>query len=402
MSSAIRDDNAASRRATRRGHLCRVSAFCGAAILTSFVSCSSDSLPGGGDDGDSGHGGSETSAGAANRSGSAGQSGSRPGGTAGIGDAGSGAVGDAGDCAAGNGALGGASGSGGGGVSGSGGGASGTGGGGVSGTGGGGVSGTGGGGASGTSGGGASGSGGGASGIGGSGIGGGGASGTGGGGASGIGGGGASGTGGGGASGTGGAQQGSFTLSKTSLQVPTCTVPLIVTITNTSSIPLTWHVSGDVSKLVITPLGSTIPGGGSRDVSFLPIQGASTPPYLIYIDADIAPSQTIGFDGYPNGTTVVPPADIDFGNVPLQPLFGGSPPMVHIAIPGVTHGILSGATVSGDAAFSLSGVAPIIDWTLTFRPQTLGPHEATVTFINFSGTVCPPNSFKVRGTGVSP
>jgi hypothetical protein len=180
------------------------------------------------------------------------------------------------------------------------------------------------------------------------------------------------------------------------------------TITNTSGIPLTWHVSGVLTALTVTPPGSTIPAAGSLDVSFVPNQGTHQLPSMLSIDADSAPSQTIQIFQNVNEASVVPPPDIDFGNVPVHG--AGSGPTVFIPIPSITFGLIDGLAFnggSGEPTFEKSGVAPGpqtggFGWTLQFNPPAFGPQETTLTFIKFSGTVCQPNSFKAHGVGVSP
>jgi hypothetical protein len=50
------------------------------------------------------------------------------------------------------------------------------------------------------------------------------------------------------------------------------------------------------------------------------------------------------------------------------------------------------------------GVAPGsgTGWRLFFQPKTTGAQEATLQFTNFAMNVCPPNTIKARGVGVSP
>ena len=126
---------------------------------------------------------------------------------------------------------------------------------------------------------------------------------------------------------------------------------------------------------------------------------------VVSIDADGAPSVPlnvwVGLPGY----HATPPADIDFGNVPIGPL-GAS---VFISVWG-TGGFAGEVLGSSDwYTFRLSGAAPqhqppdgVLGWTLTFSPTTLGPQQTTLTFGSILGTVCPPNTFIARGVGVAP
>ena len=214
----------------------------------------------------------------------------------------------------------------------------------------------------------------------------------------------------GGASGAGGAQQGSFTLSDTSLlfvgQCATTAQPL--TITNTSSIPLTWHGSPSLSTTVLTPNGSTLQPGQALAVSVLPqAMFGVPPPSTVRIDADVAPSQTVqltvSLGGKP-APDLLPP-DIDFGNVTV-----GASATAFVGIAGVGIGtqILALSDSISNNEFRLSGNAPNIQlgqgfgWIVTFQPLTTGAKERTLTFTDFSNSVCPPNTFKARGVGLAP
>ena len=210
-----------------------------------------------------------------------------------------------------------------------------------------------------------------------------------------------------GAAGTGGAQQGSLTVSPSGLAFDSCPVAQTVTITNTSAVPVTWHINGDfLSQMDITPTSSTLAAGEAIAVSVIPKHGA-TPAATLTVDADNAPSQSIRVMSNPGGTYIQIPPDIDFGNVPL-----GSSISVFIPIPSHT-GSWSGAALFGPSQepFLLTSGPPQqqaggFGWTLTastiFNPfLPLGPAQATFMFTGSPGPVCPPNTFTARAVIVA-
>jgi hypothetical protein len=207
----------------------------------------------------------------------------------------------------------------------------------------------------------------------------------------------------GGAGGTGGVQQGSFTLSGTTLQfVGSCAfTQQTLTIANTSSVPLTWHASGDLATTLLTPNGSTLEPGGQVSVSVLPqITLGDFSSSVISIDADVAPSQSIEVDAQlfgkePPGPL---PPDIDFGDVPVG---SHASAFIGVVTPNVQILVMSGTNFD----FSLSGAAPNLQpggfgWILNFEPSTAGAQLSTLIFTDFAMDVCPPNSITARGVGV--
>jgi hypothetical protein len=198
-------------------------------------------------------------------------------------------------------------------------------------------------------------------------------------------------------------QQGSFTLSASALNFFNCPSPQTLVITNTSSMPLTWHVSGNLTNLSFSPLGSTLDVGAAVNVSVVPTLGTLTVFTTLSIDADVASSQSINI-GASLDATIVPPPDLDFGNVPIG---GVSPPIFISAFATATYP--GESIISSNQDFSLSGNAPNTQvggfgWTVSFRPSLLGAQQSTITYFSMSGSirVCPPNTFIVRGVGVSP
>ena len=206
----------------------------------------------------------------------------------------------------------------------------------------------------------------------------------------------------GGAAGTGGTPQGNFTLSSDSIFLSNCQIPQTLTITNTSNVPLTWHVSGDLTGIAFTPQGSTLAAGDAVSASLVQTANALAAANL-QIDADIAASQTLLVQGGILGVRIHPPADIDFGNVPL----GVASPIVCIPVPDVWPG--EGLQFLGNSAsFHKSGVAPSLQtcgmgWTLYVQGWVPGPIEIPLQFISMSGPqVCAPNTFTARATIVAP
>ncbi len=184
-----------------------------------------------------------------------------------------------------------------------------------------------------------------------------------------------------------------------------CLNPKTLTITNTSSVPLTWHVSGDLSGIVFVPLGSMLAAGEAVSVSLTQKPG-SMPPSQLSIDADVAASQSVQIWGAILGVKIQLPADIDFGNVPV----GIPSPTVFIPVPPFENN-WSGAGLQffgGDASsFEKSGVAPNLQtggmgWTLYARGSVPGPVQVTLKFFSMTGsTVCEPNTFTARATIVA-
>jgi len=392
---------------------------CWGATLLACASCSSDSPPTDGEGGGSGFSGSEVRAGASNRGGSAGRAGSTHSGAPGNGGSTAGVSGAAGDAViGGSDTSAGASGTGGSGAGGTAGvadagtgGTAGVGGTGTSGAAG--ISGAGNSGAAGVGGAGSGGaSGGGTAGVSGAGIGGTvGAAGTVGDAGLGIG----SGTGGvagasggfGGLSGAGGAQSNSFTLSTNSVFAQSlCPYPHPFTISNTSSGPLSWHLSGDLSTIDVSPLGSTLPVGGTVDVSVTSKWGVKKASPVVSVDADGAASQTVTVNVAIFGYFVDPPLpDIDFGTVIL-----GQEASVFIPLIG---SVTSVHLLSNNADFAvMSGAIPTqqpggFGWTLIFRSQnglhqTMGPQQARLDVLSSLSEVCPPNTSVARATVVAP
>jgi hypothetical protein len=210
----------------------------------------------------------------------------------------------------------------------------------------------------------------------------------------------------GGTAGAGGAQAG-FTLSQTLLSFFSMCVftPQTLTITNTSNVPLTWHASGNLSAVLLTPSGSTLQPGDGVSVSVLPqIQpglGSVGSSSVVSIDADVAPSQSIEvtaqLTGKPAPSGPLPP-DIDFGNVPV-----GSAATAFVPVNSTPILVISSETTP---EFSLSGAAPNFQgtfgngWTVTFQPAVAGAAQATLAFTDFSLSTCPPNTISARGTGI--
>jgi hypothetical protein len=175
-------------------------------------------------------------------------------------------------------------------------------------------------------------------------------------------------------------------------------------ITNTSSAPLTWHISGDLTSFAVNPLGSTLAVGEAIDVSIVPKAGVRLAFSIASIDADIAPSQSISLNAVVN-PTVTPPPDIDFGNVPIGRFDG---PTIFLPLSAWGYFGPGPAMFSSNMSFSLSGNAPNTQpegfgWIIRFNPQVLGPQESTMTFLTMGGMgVCPPNTFIARGVGIAP
>jgi len=200
-------------------------------------------------------------------------------------------------------------------------------------------------------------------------------------------------------SGAGGGQFVSFRLSTQSLFISGTCPPATgkFTITNASSGPLTWHLSGNLSGLVVAPLSSTLPMGGAVDVSVTAnLPNAST---ILSVDVEGAPSQSrsIQIDSVLLGYPVEPPPDIDFGDVPVG--FSGKSVSIQYfsGYPGM---ILD----SSNPAFVLQGLASNNGvWTLTFRSQTLGLQQTTLSISNMFRPVCPTNAAVIaRATAVAP
>src|SRR6478736_2816737 len=209
--------------------------------------------------------------------------------------------------------------------------------------------------------------------------------------------------------GAGGAQSGSFTLSTTSLAWGSdCPFAKTFTVANTSSVPLTWHLSGGMSGFTISPLGSVLAVGGAVEVSVLPV--GITSYKHVSVDADIAPSQAVDIVFPVNAPVVLAlPPDIDFGDVPV-----GSSKEVYISVNSIGFSNVSGPrlSITNSPPFTLWGstgptggppgqVSGGFGWTLRFSPQTPGPQQTQLTAGGMS-YVCPPNSFVARATAVAP
>jgi hypothetical protein len=201
--------------------------------------------------------------------------------------------------------------------------------------------------------------------------------------------------------------QGGFTLSTNQLSFSgQCTLtaqPFIIT--NTSGVNLVWHASASLSSTNVTPSGSTLLPGQAQSVSVLP-EGwvGSNYSSLIRVDANGA-SQSVGVSAALSGTPAPAslPPDIDFGNVAL-----GSSKTALISPFDFDSGAIQVATISDQPAsdMSIPESTPAnhpegFGWLVTFRPQAVGPKEHTITFTDFAQSVCPPNSIKARGIGVT-
>lgn len=154
-------------------------------------------------------------------------------------------------------------------------------------------------------------------------------------------------------------------------------------------------MSGNLSPIAVTPLGSTLPVGGSVDVSVTPkIKGAL---FDVSIDADVAPSQLLTISIALGGYFLNAFPDLYFGNVPI----------------GTSSTILFSANANGpgvylsssNAAFKLLNPQPHQppgSWSLTFSPTIAGDQQSTLTAGAIGGVLCGPNTFVAHGVGVAP
>ena len=169
----------------------------------------------------------------------------------------------------------------------------------------------------------------------------------------------------GGVSGNGGEPLGSFTLSTPRLDFFGCPSAQTVVITNTSSVPLTWHASSTVLqgdsmnpnfpfRIAVSPLGSTLAPGAAVDLSIVPGLGVTSFFATVNIDADVAPSQAVNLMGQLT-PTVIPPPDIDLGNVPL-----GSASQIFIAAQVWSFTYPTEVMSSSNPDFALNGMTPFL------------------------------------------
>lgn len=110
-----------------------------------------------------------------------------------------------------------------------------------------------------------------------------------------------------------------------------------------------------------------------------------------------------------SGFTISPPADSDFGQIPLYTQASRTIPANDFGnIPAV---VLSVSDQSPAFGFSLPNNVPqpgpdpcCRSWTVNFRPMLAGPARATLTISSMSTdvVVCPPNTFTVTGVGIAP
>src|SRR6478735_252376 len=207
----------------------------------------------------------------------------------------------------------------------------------------------------------------------------------------------------GGTAGTG-AMPGSALVSPLSLNfVGQCQVPAqSFTISNTGSIPLTWHAELHGSPPVyVSPPFSTLAPGTNVAVA---VTQFSQPFYgtfsgTVAISTDVAgPLGPIAVSYSVLGSTVVPPSDIDFGEVPL----GSQKAISFSAAPTQANRLRS-----SNPDFLLTGMTPADPspgfWTLIFVPHVSGRQSTTLTLWSFPNpVVCPPNTFNAIGVGVTP
>jgi len=167
-------------------------------------------------------------------------------------------------------------------------------------------------------------------------------------------------------------------------------------ITNTSGVPLTWHVSGNPATMTLSPPSSTLPVGGAITVSVSSSLAKKASLSVVSIDADVAPSQSLEIRvSYLGAFLWFQPPDVDFGNVPV-----GVSSTITIQAAGNYPDM---RLQSSNPAFSLPGSGTQTGtWPLTFLSQTPGPQQSTLTFFSGFGTVCPPNTFIARATAVAP
>jgi len=183
-----------------------------------------------------------------------------------------------------------------------------------------------------------------------------------------------------------------------------CLVPKPLMITNTSSVPLTWHVNGDPAGVAVVPLGSTLAAGEAVSISLTQKPGSI--PSRLDIDADIAASQSVQIVGAILGVKIQVPPDIDFGAVPV----GVASPIIFIPVPSYENNWVGAGLefFGGDtSSFEKSGVAPNfqtggIGWTLYAHGSSPGPVQVTLKFFSMTGsTVCEPSTFTARATIVA-
>jgi hypothetical protein len=204
-------------------------------------------------------------------------------------------------------------------------------------------------------------------------------------------------------------QQSRFTLSETppgGTVICEVTLARLTTITNTSSLPLTWRptiVTPGVFSVVVTPPGSTLAPGEAVAalVSVRPPQVSGSLPsdrVIIDIGADDSPSQRIqlyvsmqgqyDLNEYP---------DLDFGNVAL----GARSDLTINRNPRVLQSHL-GFDQLQNPEFTWNYSATGGAWILSFQPRSVGAKEVTVEIIALP-QLCPsPITFKMRGVGVIP
>jgi hypothetical protein len=221
----------------------------------------------------------------------------------------------------------------------------------------------------------------------------------------------------GGTAGAGGSgmQLGSFTLSSSQLYFAKCGhTSAQFTITNTSSVDLTWHPTTAPNPLpdpwgftfTYTPPGSTLAAGEAVTVTVT--VGDVAPASVTHldvnasIDADVAPPQSLVLSVDTTGRFHTPlPPDIDFGEV----VMGNTSAPVFIPIASSLNETETLGSTNG--SFSPDNVTarpgPFPGWNVRFRPSIEGPQEGTLIFgTPTHGVDCPPNSFKARGVGVWP
>jgi hypothetical protein len=175
------------------------------------------------------------------------------------------------------------------------------------------------------------------------------------------------------------------------------------TISNTGGSEFTWWATVDGVPVLPNPLFSMLLPGDSVEVAISPLTPLSRGTFngTITIDTDSPAIGALGpiqvfYDM--SGYFVTPPADIDFGEVPL-----GSEKSISFPASFNVPGVLLG---SSNWDFVLTGNAPADPmpgwWTLIFTPVVLGPQSTTLTLGSFAGIVCPPNTFTGKGVGVAP
>jgi hypothetical protein len=189
----------------------------------------------------------------------------------------------------------------------------------------------------------------------------------------------------------------------TGTTVDTAPVPNGFTLTNTSTLPVSWTAQASSAYFSLDNHGSTLAAGDSATVTVTAVALSAYPPGETVDDVVVVTEDGPGacahllpvreaFEGY-----FFLPASLNYGDVAL-----GRSSTLHVTATFTGGSLFAGVLSASPTDFLGSvqaGPAPITGLDVTFAPTALGLRSGTVSFSGFMNPVCTP-PISASGTGV--